>query len=160
MAFCSTAELAGKAAAGLPSHRKVYAFDKTDGVEKGEEEDEIGCEPIEQRDESSHCDFPCGSSVNGDPAAPSLAEARRHSRCHSARDGRGNDAMWVAAGGSSTGAKLRVQWWHEASMTGAGAFATRMTPVIPTAKIMNLNVDRSVEASRKAAQRSAAARER
>ena len=69
--------------------------------------------------------------------------------------------MWVAAVGSSTGTKLRVQWRQAASTTGAGEFATKTTPVIATAKIMmNLNVDLSVEASRKAAPRSAVARER
>ena len=69
--------------------------------------------------------------------------------------------MWVEAGGSSTGTKLRVQWRQAASITGDGAFATRTTPPIATARIMmNLNVDLSVEASRKAAPRSAVARER
>jgi len=44
-------------------------------------------------------------------------------------------------------------------MTGAGEFATRTTPVIATAKtMMNLNVDSSAEASRKAAPRRAAQR--
>lgn len=69
--------------------------------------------------------------------------------------------MWVEVGGSSTGTKFRVQSRQEASMTGAGEFATRTTPVIATAKtMMSLRVDLSVEASRKAARRSAAARER
>ena len=69
--------------------------------------------------------------------------------------------MWVGAGGSSTGTQLRVQWWQAASTTGAGAFATRTTPMIAATKIVvNLNVDLRAEASRKVAPRSAAARER
>ena len=69
--------------------------------------------------------------------------------------------MWVEVGGSSTGTKLRVQSRQEASMTEAGEFATTTTPVIATAKtMMSLKVDLSVEASRKAAPRNAAARER
>ena len=71
------------------------------------------------------------------------------------RDVRGNDAMRVAVGGSSTGDQLRAVAAGGFN-DGSGTVATTPTPVIATARIVTtLNVDLSALAPAAARQRGA-----